>query len=306
MPRADLSFRSGGADLAAWLYLPADAGPRLPRPCVVMAHGFGATRVARLGAFAERFVEAGYAALVFDYRGLGDSGGEPRQLIDIPSQHEDWRAAIAFARSLPEVDAEQVVAWGTSFSGGHVATIAAEDERLAGAISQNPFIDGPATLRALGPAATWRLTVAGLRDEWARLRGREPYRIPIVGPPGTTGAMCTPDSLPGYSAMYGPGQEWVNEFAARLALRVAWYRPGTRAASIACPWLVQVAVDDAITPAAPAIAAAARAPWAQLRRYDGGHFDIYVGEGFERAVADQVGFLRRVLRPLPAVAEAAS
>jgi dienelactone hydrolase len=302
MPRSDVSFRSGGDDIAAWLYSPE--GARGPRPCVVLAHGFGATRAARLGAYADRFAAAGYAALVFDYRGFGDSGGSPRQVIEIGAQQDDWRAAIEFARTLPQVDAEQIVAWGTSFSGGHAAVMAASDGRLAAAISQNPFLDGVATLRALGPAATWRLTVAGLRDEWSALRGKEPVRIPIVGEPGTTGAMCTPDALPGYTAMY-EGSPFVNAFAARTGLRVAWYRPGRLARSIACPWLVQVADDDAITPAAPAVAAAARAPWSQLRRYPGGHFDIYVGEGFERAVSDQVAFLRSALRPIPAAASIA-
>lgn len=303
MHRTDVSFDSGGDRIAAWLYLPGDAAgtdAAAPRPCVVIAHGFGGTRVARLGAFAERFAGAGYAALVFDYRHFGDSGGEPRQLLDIARQLEDWRAAIAFARSLPEVDPEQIVGWGTSFSGGHVAAIAAEDDRLAAAISQNPFVDGPATLVAMGPVHATRLAAAGMRDEWARLRGRAPQTIPIVGAPGTLGAMCSPDALPGYSAMFAPGEEWTNEVVARVALRVGLYRPGAKASKIACPWLVQVCEDDVITPPKPALAAASRAPWSQTRRYPGGHFDIYSGEGFERAVADQVGFLQRVLRPLPA------
>ena len=42
-------------------------------------------------------------------------------------------------------------------------------------------------------------------------------------------------------------------------------------------------------------AAAARAPHAEVRTYPGGHFDIYVGTTFERAVADQVEFLTRHL-----------
>ena len=302
MRRNDVSFRSGGDDVAAWLYLPGSATGLAPSlPCVVMAHGFGATRAGGLAAFAARFATAGYAALVFDYRGFGDSGGEPRQVIDIGRQQDDWRAAISFARSLPEVDPEQVVAWGTSFSGGHVAVIAASDDRLAAAISQNPMIDGQATLRALGVAAAMRLTVAGLRDEWARLRGREPFRIPIVGPPGTTGAMCTPDAAPGYAAMYGD-EPWLNEVAGRVALRVGFYRPGVEAASVACPWLVQVCDDDVITPPGPAVAAASRAAWSQVRRYPGQHFDIYVGDGFERAVADQIVFLQRVVPPHPAAA----
>jgi fermentation-respiration switch protein FrsA (DUF1100 family) len=293
--RTDLTFLSHGEYCAAWLYMPDDE-PAGPLPCVVMAHGFGAVREARLGAYAARFARAGYAAVVFDYRHFGDSGGEPRQLLDVGRQHDDWRAAIAFARSLPEVDAEQVVAWGTSFGGGHVAVIAAEDDRLAAAISQNPFVDGAATLRALGPASTARLIVAGVRDEAARLRGKPPYRLPIVGPPGTVGAMTTPDAEPGYRAMYdGAGESFVNWVAARIALRVSLYRPGRRADEIACPWLVQVCEDDVITPARPALAAAARAPWSQIKRYPGGHFDIYVGEGFERAIADQIAFLEEVM-----------
>jgi uncharacterized protein len=84
---------------------------------------------------------------------------------------------------------------------------------------------------------------------------------------------------------------------------VGFYRPVTSAAAIACPWLVQAGDDDAITPASAAVRAAVRAPWGQVRRYPGGHFDIYVGEGFERAVADQIAFLGRVLTP---VSDAAS
>lgn len=303
MPRTDVSFRSGGDDLAAWLYEP-DGGSG-PHPCVVLAHGFGATRAARLGAYAERFAAAGYAALVFDYRHFGASGGEPRQLLDVGRQHEDWRAAIAYARSLDQVDADRVALWGSSFSGGHVAVMAADDSRVAAVISQAPFMDGLATLRALGVASTARLTYAGLRDEWARLRNRPPAMMPIVGPPGTTGAMTTPDALPGYSSMFEPGEEWRNEVAGRIALRVAWYRPGRRAAQIACPWLVQVCEDDAITPVGAAAAAAARAQRSQLLRYPGGHFDIYTGELFERVVTDQISFLDRVLRPA-AVPPAAS
>jgi dienelactone hydrolase len=294
LPRRDLTFGSGGDTCAAWLYLPDDASG--PFPCVVMAHGFGGVRAARLGAFAERFERAGYAALVFDYRHFGDSSGNPRQLLDIGLQIDDWRAAIAFARSLPEVDADRVVAWGTSFSGGHVTVIAAEDKRLAAAISQNPFVDGLWALRAAGPRHVGRLTAAGLRDEWARMRGRAAHRLAIVGPPGSAAAMASPDAEPGYSAMFEPGEPWENWVAGRIALRVGMYRPGRRARAIDCPWLVQVCDGDAVTPAAPALAAAPRAPHSDVRRYGGGHFDVYRGDGFERAVADQIDFLQNAVR----------
>lgn len=96
-PRKDVTFSSAGLTCAAWFY-PA---PREHAPLVIMAHGLGATRELRLAAYAERFQAAGFAALVFDYRHYGASEGEPRELLSIGKQLDDWRAAIAFGKTLP-------------------------------------------------------------------------------------------------------------------------------------------------------------------------------------------------------------
>jgi uncharacterized protein len=55
----------------------------------------------RLVPYAERFAASGIVALVFDYRSFGESGGEPRQLVDIPGQHQDIRAAVAWSGDVP-------------------------------------------------------------------------------------------------------------------------------------------------------------------------------------------------------------
>jgi dienelactone hydrolase len=293
MSRSDVRFPSGTDSCAAWLYRPETAGARVP--CVVMAHGFAGTRGARLDAYAERFAAAGLAVLLFDYRHFGDSGGQPRQLLSIGRQLADWRAAVAHARALDGIDPERIVLWGTSFSGGHVVRIAAEDERIAAVISQAPFMDGLATLRENSPAQVLRLTAAGLRDVLAAVRGVEPVTIPAVGPPGSTAFMTSPDAEPGYLAIVPPGTPWENRAAARVALLVGAYRPGAKAGRIRCPWLVQIADRDVVTPPGPAAAAAGRAPQGEVRRYDAGHFDVYVGDLFERVVADELAFLERVL-----------
>ena len=293
--RTDVAFDSGGARCAAWLYLPA--GPP-PFPCVVMAHGFGGTREVRLDAYAERFAAAGFAALVFDYRHFGASEGEPRQILDVGKQLGDWRAAIAWARSQPEIDPARVAIWGTSFSGGHVMSLGAEDARLAAIVAQVPFCDPRAA--AVPPLQMLRLLLAGLRDAWRGFRKHPPLEIPVVGPPGSLAVLTSPDAMPGYLALLPPGSLWRNAVAARVMLQVSRYRPLSAAARIESPLLVCAAEQDVLTPPGPALEAAARARRGTAKRYPCQHFEIYLGALFEQAVADQIAFLREHLAPKPA------
>ena len=291
MERRDVDFQSSGERCAAWLYEPEGAGAH---PCVVLGHGFGATREGRLWAFAERFAAAGIAALVFDYRHFGDSDGEPRQLLDIGRQLDDWRAAVAFAHSLDGIDPGRVALWGTSFAGGHVIRIAARDERIAAVVSQIPYTTGLSAMAALGPRQNLRLTAVALRDAALALAGHSPRYAPCVGAAGELAAMTTPDALPGYVAMY-EGDPARNEVAARVLLRVPTYNPAWWASRVRCPLLVCIADEDGVTPARPAERMAARAPRGEAVHYPIRHFDIYVGKWFDRAVADQTEFLTRHL-----------
>lgn len=288
--REDFNFNSGGESCAAWLYRPEGDGPH---PVVVMAHGFAGTRKARLWAYGERFADAGIAAFVFDYRHFGDSTGEPRQLLSISKQHDDWRAAIAFARTLEGVDQNRVALWGSSFSGGHVIALAAGDPRISAVIAQAPFADGPSTLKVAGIPNIVKLTVAGLRDAAAAATGREPYTLPAVGAPGTAAAMNQPDALPGYTALHDDPADFRNEFCARAGLTLGTYMPSRSAKDVTCPLLVLTCAGDSVTPAAPARKMAEVAPQGRNIEYpeQWGHFDIYVGELFEQTIKDQIGFL---------------
>jgi len=294
MQRSDVTFQSAGTRCAAWLYRPDQSGGG-PTPCVVLGHGFSAVRDQRLDAYAERFAEAGLAAAVFDYRYFGDSDGEPRQLLDIRAQLEDWRAAIAYARALEGVDPARIAIWGSSFGGGHVMTLAARDPSLAAAVSQVAFADGLITLPSLGIGHVLRITGEGLRDQLAALRGRPPHMIAAAGPPGSNSAMNTPSSGPGMQAITTPGSTWRNEVAARIALHVGTYRPARQAGKIRCPILFCVADDDDLTAPGLVLKAAKKAPRAEVKRYPIGHFDIYLDGWFERAVTDQTDFLKRHL-----------
>jgi len=293
MRRHDVRFDSHGTSCAAWLYRPE--GTRSRAPCVVLAHGFSGVRDQRLDAFAERFARAGLAALVFDYRHFGGSDGAPRQLVDLARQLEDWRAAVAFARSLEGVDPARIAAWGGSLSGGHVMIVAARDRQLAAAVAQVPFADGLVSLPSLGLRQTLRLVREGLRDQLRALRGRPPHLIPVVGPAGTLRVLSAPSAATGFRAITPSESAWRNEVAARVALHLATYRPARQAKRIASPMLLCLADHDDLTAPGPALKAAGRAPRAEVRRYPCGHFDLYVGAGFERTVGDQTEFLTRHL-----------
>ena len=294
--RTDASFTSGSETCAAWLYSPTGSEPS---PVVVMAHGLGGVREMRLDAYAERFVDAGYAVLLFDYRHFGASGGEPRQLLDIGVQLEDWSAAVAHARTLNGVDPDRVIVWGTSFGGGHAIITAARDRRIVAAIAQCPFTDGLASLLAMQPAVTARLTVAALHDMVGAGRGKPPLMIATAGEPGATALMAAPDAAEGYLRLVPDGAPFRNEVAARVALRIPLHFPGRQARHIQCPIMFAVCEHDTVAPARATLRHARRAPRADIRTYPFGHFDIYVGEPFARAVADQIDFLRTHVPLMP-------
>lgn len=295
MTRTDLSLHSHGDTLAAWHYRAGSDAWTTPagRPCVVMAHGFGATKDAGLTPFAERFAAAGADVVLFDYRGFGTSGGTPRQAVDHRRHRADYRSVVAQVRELDGIDPDRVVLWGSSYSGGHVVAVAAGDPRIAAVISQGAAMDGLASVVEI-------VTYAGvkqlLRLSAHALRGvvQRDHAIPIVAAPGELAAITSHDGLSGYQIIMGPTFE--NRMLARGVLPILTNRPVASASRLTMPLMLVIAADDTIAPpsAVERVAAKARGR-VEVERFDVGHFDIYVGEVFERSVTAQVAFLDSVL-----------
>ena len=122
-------------DAELWLPLPNPGAVQGKPPVIIMAHGFGAQKDWGLPAFAEHFVQAGFAVVRFDYRGFGKSGGKPRRVVDGKAHVQDWLAAIDAIRQRPDVDGQRLGIWGTSYSGGQVLVAGAERPGIVKAVS---------------------------------------------------------------------------------------------------------------------------------------------------------------------------
>ncbi|MEA2229797.1 MAG: uncharacterized protein QOF04_3427 [Solirubrobacteraceae bacterium] len=283
--REDVEFNAEGVTLRGWLYVPDEVAG--PAPVVVMAHGFSAVKEMYLDRFAEAFAAAGLAALVFDNRNFGASDGEPRQEIDPWAQVRDYRHAITYARTRPEVDRERVGIWGSSYSGGHVLVVGAIDPRVTCVVAQVPLISGHRNARRLVRADVLASVQEAFdADREARFRGEPPAMIPVVDPdPLAASALPTPDSWAWFSETGETrAPSWRNEVTLR-SVEMFWeYEPGGHIQWVSpTPLLMVVAEGDHLTVSDLAIEAfeSAREP-KRLAILEGGHFDAYVA-GFDAA-----------------------
>lgn len=300
--RIDKTFISQGDNLKAWLYLPSGV---LKPPVVVMAHGFGGQRWMRLPDYAERFAKIGMAVFVFDYRGFNDSEGEPRNYVN-PARHiEDWDAAIAYVKTLDDVDSKRMALWGTSFSGGHVIVEAAKYPEISAVVAQVPFTDGISTAWnnyiLNDPMFALKGIYHGVADVLASLFTKHRHNVRIVGRPGEAFAMMSkPDSMQGTLKLTGiideNGFESTNFCPGNIVITLMFYRPISHAENVNCPALVIGAEKDTLFPPTGPKKMADRMKNSTYISLPMGHFDPYVGESFEKLSTVMGDFLKTNLR----------
>jgi fermentation-respiration switch protein FrsA (DUF1100 family) len=248
---------------------------------------FSAVKEMYLDKYAEAFVKAGFASIVYDNRNFGASDGRPRQEIDPWLQVRDYSDAVTFAQSLPQTDALRIGIWGSSYSGAHVLVVAAIDRRVKCAVSQVPAVSGYNNFRRLVRAdMIGPLEALCHADRINRAAGAAPAMLPVVAEdPAAPSALPTADSYKFFTetaAVRAPS--WRNEVTLRTIEYGFGYEPGAYIGLIApTPLMMIVAVKDHLTVSDLALAAYenAREP-KRLVLLPGGHFDAYV-EGFEHS-----------------------
>ena len=291
MVKETLFFKSGKDKCAAVFYRPDESEGKVP--CVVMGNGFSGTMDFALPDYAKSFTSSGLAVLAFDYRHFGESGGQPRQLVHIKRQLEDFHAAVHFARSIEVVDSERIAIWGSSLGGGHVFAVAAADPRITAVVSQVPFVGveyGRSSPRST--QTTLKLFRVAIKDALGSILGFPPYLVPVIGNPGDIAIFTEPGTKEVMDAAAIKAPNWRNEAAARVLLSLPRYRPGKKSKYLAMPLLMCIAEKDTAGSVPLAIQAAEQAVRAEVRRYQVGHFDVYNGEALNQLASDEASFLR--------------
>ncbi|MDQ1032979.1 fermentation-respiration switch protein FrsA (DUF1100 family) [Streptomyces umbrinus] len=293
--RTDIAFTAeGGVTLRGWLFIPDGPGPH---PAITMAHGYAGVKEHGLEQFAEAFAEDGFVVLLHDHRTFGASEGFPRQDVDPWQQIADWRRAISYLESRPEVDPDRIGLWGTSYAGGHALVLGATDRRPRCVVAQVPTISGyEQGLRRVPPDAAAGLEDAFAQDERAQFQGEAPRTQAIVSDdPAVPAAYRAKDAIDFYLQQLPPGA-WENQVTLRSTRAARMYEPGAWISRVSpTPLLLVVADHDTVTVTDLALAAYERALQPKdLVLLPGGHFDPYLSR-FEESSAAARDWFRRHL-----------
>ena len=168
----NITIWSDGTRMAGDLYVPNGLKDGEKRAAILFCAGTGGTKKGNGAQYGKRFVKEGFIVLAFDYRGWGESDcklmmTEPmpkpdekgevtvkakpvRWQMDLADQTLDIRCSLSFLVGEPCVDASRIGIFGTSYGGGLVTWVAANDPRVKCVVAQVPGMGGgrpPAALK---------------------------------------------------------------------------------------------------------------------------------------------------------------
>lgn len=285
--KKDIWFDSNGTKCAAWFY----SSIKAKQPIIIMAHGLGSTRDMRLDEYAFRFCKAGFACFLFDYRNNGDSGGNQRYRINVKEQLEDWNNALNFVKSLKNVDCNNIFLFGTSFSGGHVITLASHNDGIRAVIAQCPYTDTIASITAVPLITQLKLIFWLMIDFVTRLFGHK-IMVKLADKPNKTALMVDKEYEKYLYLMAGESKTFKNITPVETILEFFKYCPGKYAEKVKCPIFYAVCENDTVAPAKKTFYYAAKSKNVVIKKYPYGHFDIYLGDNFQKVILDYIDFFK--------------
>jgi pimeloyl-ACP methyl ester carboxylesterase len=264
------------------------------KPAVIlMAHGFAGLRQFKLVQYAQRFAQAGYAVILFDYRYWGGSTGKPRELISLNAQLDDWKTMIQFASNCKLIDRRRIVLWGTSLSGGYALSLAADLKNIQAVMVQMPYVDGAETAKLYPLQRYPEALKRSSQDYMGSKMGLVVKTLPVVDQHNLC-FLPTSDSYYGFHSIVNPDYYWSGEVPARVFFNLMRYRPIQFVRKINIPVLFIAAKQDSLIPIQSSREAATNiAPFVSYHEWEMKHFDAYHGIWFEKAITTQLEFLHQ-------------
>ncbi|WP_158780652.1 alpha/beta hydrolase [Pantoea sp. BAV 3049] len=256
-------------------------------PAIILCHGFCGIQQLLLPAFADAFMQAGFTAITFDYRGFGASGGERGRLVP-EQQIEDILSVVNWARTLPGV--AEIGLWGTSFGGCHVLGAAARDPQIKCVVSQLAFADGEAIVTGKMSAEEKSGFIATL-DKMAEKQASTGKEMFVA----ITRVLNDAESkafFENHKAEFPTMDIKIPFLTVRETLQ---YKPQDNARKVSCPTLVMVAGADSVNPPEQGIALydAVASQEKKLHVEDGAkHYDMYSGEHFSNIISQQIDWFK--------------
>lgn len=284
------AFQSGGETLVGNLYLPDG---REPVGVVVAVGPLTSVKEQAPGTYAQAMAERGYAALAFDYRYFGESGGQPRQFENPQANIEDIKNAVSALLADDRLSGLPVFGLGICFGAGPMVRSVAEDPRFrAFAGVAGVYTDHAKTVERMGPEYQARIDRGRAAEQRWRDTG-EAETIPAVAADGGDVAMPLREAYEFYGTPRGGVPNYVNGYAVQsLAYSLPFDARGA-AKTLEVPVLI-VHSEQALTPdLAHAFFSGVGSPKQELWLESEGQIDFYDDPKLVNPAADAVAaFLR--------------
>lgn len=249
---------------------------------------------------AEYFQGAGFTALTYDTRCLGQSDGQPRNDINPSRNVEDYHDALTFLKRHPLVDPTKIAYWGYSFSGMVALVAAALDKRAQAVVAMCPL-----TIWEF-PEDKWaRVLARSMRDRESRVAGNNPLYIPMLTEDGENPAGFGAGFQPDDFKLIAGAKELLPdlvELPTTLSTyyHVAAFNPFALIPRVSpTPAMIVVAEKDIVSPAKlqkTLVYDALKEPKNLLVVPGKGHLNVLSGDNFDQVLGAQVTYLREVLR----------
>ncbi len=295
--RRDVIFKSEGLNCSGWFYFPKNLKQSDKFPAIVMAHGISGVKEMNLDGFAQRFAQAGFIVLVFDYRFQGASEGEPRGQIFYSDQITDYRNAITWVSLQGGVDSSRIGIWGTSFSGAHALSVAALDKRVKAVVVQVPYAGSTMEqmIKRIESNSNWLV-----QNRIEKYTKNINHYIPMVDSTGKYAVLPQKEAYDWFTqTSKEKAPNWRNQMTIESLDRNSEYSPRFYVQLISkTPMLMIIASRDIITPTEDEKRMFELANTTKkLIVVEGGHFDAYQGPGFEKFSQPAVEWFIQYLKP---------